>query len=325
MSASGAHRQAQPIRASLGVAAILVFINVLWAASAAAAKLAMGGSAGYPPTGIGPFALAFFRFAPASVLLWAFARIRGETYSIRREDRLSFVLVGLTGITLAYAVFYGGMRLTTATETTLLIAGEPVLLALMAWALLHERIDRRQRAGLAVGFLGVYIVVVQGLAPRSGGNVLGNAIVALSLCFECYSGIIGKRLTRSYPGLTIGSIQMAVGSALLIPLAALELAAHPHLRVGPAALGGIVYLSLFCSAVCYGTWYVVMERHPLSSMAPFLFVQPVMAPVFGYWLQGERLHIWTAIGAAFVMLGVWLVAGSGPRGGPEKSAAEEGP
>jgi drug/metabolite transporter (DMT)-like permease len=320
--------QAQPRRPAahvpLGVVAILILINVLWAASAAAAKIAMGGSAGQPPTGIGPFTLALFRFAPASALLWAMARVRGEQLSMRREDRLSFVLVGLTGITLAYAVFYTGVRLTTATETTLLIAGEPVLLTLMAWALLHERIGRRRQAGLALGFAGVYLVIVRGLVPAGGGNVLGNAVVALSLCFECYSGIIGKRLTQSYPGLMVGSIQMATGSALLVPFAAVELASHPHLHPTAAAIGGVVYLSVFCSAICYGAWYVVMERHPLSSMAPFLFIQPVMAPVFGYWLQGERLHLWTAIGAAFVMAGVWLVAASAPGAARQEARKDHG-
>ncbi len=315
MTASPAESGRHAAHVPVAVVALLVLINVLWAASAAAAKFAMGGEAGQPSTGIGSFTLAFCRFAPASALLWAFARLRGDRIAIQREDRRPFVVIGLTGIALAYATFYGGMRLTTATETTLLIAGEPVLLTLMAWVLLHERIGRRQQSGMALGFFGVYMVVMQGLAPSIGGHVIGNAIVALSLSFECYSGIVGKRLTRAYPGLVVGSLQMAVGSALLIPFAAWEIATGPHPHLSLLAVGGIAYLSIFCSAISYGTWYVIMERHPLSSMAPFLFIQPIMAPVFGYWLLGERLHVWTAIGAAFVLLGVWLVAAAPRRSG----------
>ncbi len=285
---------------------------VLWAGSSIAAKVALGSGSGPSEAKLGPFTLAAVRFGVAGMLLYLFIILRGEWRPVAPSDRRGFLLLGTFGIAMTYAVFYGGMRYTTATETTLLVAAEPVLIAAIARAVLNERLHVTQTAGLLAGFAGVYLIVVRGWMPRIEGSVLANGVVTGALVFEAYSSVVGKRLTSRYPGLMVACLGMLLGAAVLSPFAIAECVTRHAGAPGPREWLAVAYLTIVCSAVCYGIWYSLLRRYPVSSMAAFLFIQPLMGPVFGYIFLNEVLGLWSIAGAVLVMLGVWLVVR--PRG-----------
>ncbi len=294
-------------RVPLGAAALLALINVLWAGSAIPAKIVLGSAALSVPGKVGPYTLAFARFAPAALLLYLTLRLRGQRIRLERRDLPRFFLVGALGIALTYGIFYGGIRGTTASEASLLITAEPILIAFFAALFLHERLHRWQWGGMAAGFAGVYLVVNQGIVPHFSTSAAANAVVAIALCFEVSSGILAKKLVSRYSGLVVVTVEMAVGAMLLLPFAFLEMRSAPGHGLDALSLGSIAYLGLICSFLCYGVWYMLLPRLKLSAMAGFLFIQPVMGPLLGTLILGERLSLWAGIGAALVLSGVWLV------------------
>jgi len=203
---------------------VLGMICVFWAGSSVAAKIALGDGGAAGQGKIGPFTLASLRFGAAGLLLVLLLRTRHELVPIARDDLLRFVLLGALGIAITYAVMYGGLLYTTATETTLLFGAEPVLIALLARLVLGEHLRSAQSVGMMLGLIGVYLVVFRGLAPRFEGTIVANAIVSGSMLFEAYASVLGKRLTGRYPGLMVAAIEMLVGSVLLVPFAVRELA-----------------------------------------------------------------------------------------------------
>ncbi|MGC8667045.1 MAG: DMT family transporter [Chthonomonadales bacterium] len=290
-----------------GAAFTLAAINMLWAASAIAAKAALG--SGAPNShGVGPWTLGVCRFAPAALVFLLYLRITGQLRPMQKEHRRDFLLIGILGLAFTYGIFYGGLRWTSATEGTLLVSAEPVFIALMARAVLHERLTGSQWAGMGIGFAGVYLLVNRGFQPTMSANVLGNIMIAAALCFEAYSGVIGKRLAAYYPGVMVLAIEMLVGSAVMLPWAVWEVCTG---RSGLPSAGGAVgmaYLAIVCTMICYGVWFHWLPKFRLSSMAGFLYIQPVMGPVYGRLFLGERLSLWTCIGGIAVVAGVWLVA-----------------
>jgi len=292
----------------LGSAAALAAACVLWAGSAIAAKVAIGDGAAPAGEKMGPLLLACVRFAVGGLLLLVYQWARRELRPVARADAGRLVSLGALGIALTYAVFYGGMRYTTATETTFLVAAEPILIALLARTLLGERLAAAQAAGLTVGLLGVYVIVFRGLVPRAEGSVVANAVVTVALVFESYSSIVGKELTRRYAGLTVASYGMLIGAAFLAPWAVWETWIRGAWTPGWPEVWAVAYLTVVCSCLCYGIWYSLLKGHSVSSMAGFLFIQPMLGPVYGYVLLGERVSLWTVAGAAAIVGGVWLVA-----------------
>lgn len=289
-----------------GAIAALTLACVLWSAASVAAKIALG-DGGARPGKLDPFVLAAIRFLGGGGVLWATARLRGEWVGVSRKDRLRFVVLGVMGIAVTYALFYGGLVHTTATDTTLLVAAEPVLIALIARVVLREAMGGLRMAGMAAGLAGVWLIVMKGLVPRFEGTVAANMVVTAALLFEAMSSIIGKQLSRAYPALMIAALGMLVGGAALLPFAVYRAAGRVMAMPGWPEIAAVAYLTLVCSALCYGIWYTLLRRYTVSSMAGFLFIQPVMGPILGYVMLGERLGLSSLAGGLLVVLGVSLI------------------
>jgi O-acetylserine/cysteine efflux transporter len=200
------------------------------------------------------------------------------------------------------------MARSTAGEANLIIAAEPIFISFLAVFYLRERLRGAQQAGLLLGFVGLYVIVMRGAVPNFGGAAAANAVMAAALLFECAASIFGKGLANRYPGLFVVAAQFAIGSALTAPLALWEVLSHPPAAVGPAAWFSVAYLSLACSAVGYGVWYWLLPRYNVSAMSGFLFVQPTVGPLLAWLLRGEQMAAPTLVGAVLVLCGVWLVS-----------------
>lgn len=290
---------------SLGALAALIGINLLWSAATVAAKSGL--------SAFDPLTLTTLRFGPAGLILLGLVRTQGKLPKVARQDWFGFVLLAILGIVLTYGVYYTGLQRTTASEAVLLTACEPILIALFARIFLHEYLARQQWIGLWIGLVGIWLIV--------GKGSQGNLLALLALCIETTTSVIAKRLTNLYPGLFVVAIEMLLGSLLLLPGVGWELAHHtPHVSWG--ALGGVLYLSLVCSAIGYGGWFWLMERYPVSILGAFILIQPLFGPLSGWLFRHETLSLRSALGAGFVILGVGLNALRGAKPKPQPLASD---
>ncbi len=179
-------RNVLPLRA----VAPLAFCSVLWAASSVGSKYALMSFA--------PMTLTVLRFLPAGLLLLLLVRMQGSLPKIEREDKPYFFALGLIGIALTYAVFYTGLKQTSASNASLLIACEVILVALCARIFLGERLNRSQWFGMLLGLCGIYVIA---------GDAWGDWVVLLGLCLESAVSVIAKRLTGRYPGLFVVAVE----------------------------------------------------------------------------------------------------------------------
>lgn len=115
------------------------------------------------------------------MLLYLAARIRGEILSVARSDWGRFLFAGAFGIALTYGLYYNGLANTTATESTLVIVSEPILIAFAARILLGERLTRIQELGQGIGFLGVHLIIAQGVVFQLTTGVLANVLIIVAL------------------------------------------------------------------------------------------------------------------------------------------------
>ncbi|MCS6830194.1 MAG: DMT family transporter [Armatimonadota bacterium] len=282
-------------------AALLFLINVLWAAAYPMAKFAISG-------GVPSVTLAWARWAIALLVLPLFARfVLRVPLGLPRHDLLRALALGATALGLVHILVFVGLRYTTAVDATLLLAGEPLVMAVMAVLLLREGMSRRSVLGLVSGFAGVYLLINRGLLPPldNSGTLLGNLLVAASVLVEGTGTVLSRGLTRRYSGIVV-LFWESVGATLALAIPAYLFWASSSVVPAAAALGAVLYLGVVNSAFCYAVWFVLMERHHVGNMGVFIFVQPVFGALMGVlWLK-EPLGVYTAIGSAMVLSGVWL-------------------
>jgi len=284
---------------------LLVGVNLLWAGSSLAAKIALHS--------IPPMTLAFVRFALAALLMYGLALALKIDLRVARRDWGMFWAMGILGLALTYLLQYLGLRLTTVSNAALLHATETVFLSLLAFLFLREAMPKAKVAGIVVGLAGVYLIIANGWhLPALSGLTQGNLLIALALAFEAASSIVGKGLVARYPIHSVVTYQMLSGAIALAPFSAYELtrmASHGHaLTLPPApALWSLAYLILPCTVFGYMVWFTVLDKREAGEMSVFLFIQPVAGAFLGAYFLGDKITAFTVAGAALVLLAVGLV------------------
>jgi drug/metabolite transporter (DMT)-like permease len=283
-------------------ALLLVGINALWGGSSLAAKSAL--------SAVPPFTLAFVRFSLSAVLLYTLAGVLRIDLRVARRDWGLFWAIGALGLALTYLLVYVGLARTTAADSALIHAAEPVFLAVLSVVFLRERMGRPKVLGVVVGFVGVLLVVAREGFRLSGGTI-GDLLIALGLVCESLAIIVSKRLIARYPPLTVLTYQMLTGAVILAPCAAWEGARHGWqlpvgLWSGPVLLS-LLYLILLCTVLAYTVWYGLLDTYAASDLSVFLFVQPIVGAALGVLFQHDPLTPTTIAGAVLVLLALGLL------------------
>lgn len=197
-----------------------------------------------------------------------------------------------------------GLALSTPAVTAILVSTEPLFTALIATALLKERLPWTRGLALAVALGGAWTIAG---APRPGhsGHLWGEAILlASTVCFAAYNAI-SSRLTATVgaPAAT-GAVLVAAWAGSL-PLWALTGATLPTALHLVAALSA-GYLAVVCTGAAYIVWMYAVDRLPVAQVAIFLYLQPVFGAALSFWLAGRGPDAGFYLGAALVLGGVVL-------------------
>jgi O-acetylserine/cysteine efflux transporter len=178
--------------------------------------------------------------------------------------------------------------------------------ALLAWWWLGERFGWRTGVAIAVSFAGVLVLGFDPLVLQRPQAVLLMLTAALFLA-------TGTVLMRPLKGLGMVSQQGWTAIIGILPLLALSAALEPGGFVALRAAswigwGGALYSALFASLLGHGLYYVLVQKHPVAQVTPWLLLSPVLAIALGIVFWGDRPGPQLWIGGAMVLGGVLLIA-----------------
>lgn len=274
--------------AAIGVSVILwsfAYVLSAWALDSGSAAM----------LSVGRFVLALLVLVPLA------ARRRGFLRALR--DPRTIVL-GLTGVTLYYALANIGLLFTSAGTAALVVSLLPVLTALAAIVMIRERLPVRTVVGLVLATLGVGLVAASGFQLDLG--VLLNVLALAS--YAIYTVLLRRDGGKdgAPDALVLATVTAIWGTALLLPWLGWELATGTF--AAPTDLRGvlsIVVLGLVISAPTLVLYNYGAERVPAAISG----VATAAIPALGYGfalLMGEQLDLVKAIGGAIALAGVLL-------------------
>ncbi len=202
---------------------------------------------------------------------------------------------------LAYLAMKRGMNAGTA---AIIMALQPILVATLAPLVGAGPRGRWVWAGLALGFLGVLIVIL-------AGDSLGpSPTIAVMLAFAALLGITAATLFEKWHGFRNdpavgGVVQYLVGFAVLAPVAAAteSLAVVWH----PALLVSLAYLVLANSIISVGLYIALLHRGDATRISALLYLVPPMALLAAWAILGESVTALALGGFALCVLGVYIV------------------
>ena len=264
-----------------------------------------------------PMQLVLARFLPVAVFFVAWLLLapgrRRESALLLRRAPLRIILMGLFGVA-GYNVFLyigqGGIKPGAAALLTTL---SPLFTALLAVRLLREKVPLRRFAGIAVAFVGLYVVVrwgrvgigSLGIAGEDAAWVLITALAPLS--WSLYT-IAGKDLLRRWSPLTVTWLSTIVGFLPFLYFADRAFFAAV-LEMEWTHWIALAHLSVLSTIVGFHIWNTALRSLPATSVASFIYLNPPMAALFGSLFFGEDVTSVFLLGGAVVLAGLWLTQG----------------
>ena len=272
-----------------------VAVTVIWGMSFVSSKTILN-------AGVPPLTMVALRFLLTSAILGALVRIREPHGRVPAKARLTLAASGLVGVTLYFFFESRGIRLTSASHSSLIIATIPVFTVAAESLLYGTRIRWLAAVGIALSVAGTFLLVRGSVAA---GTVAGDLFMfGACLAWVAYN-LLSRDLHRSMSDLAITAWQAIVGTAALVLLALTERRFWVPLTV-PVVLH-LAFLAVFSSAVGNFLYVYGLSRLGPSVVTPFLNLVPVVSAVGGVVLLGERLDAWQIAGGAVVVAGVLLV------------------
>ncbi|MBN2198317.1 MAG: DMT family transporter [Candidatus Aminicenantes bacterium] len=285
----------------LGLTDLMMLVTVvIWALNFSILKLSL-------PFFPSPHAFNILRLLVATAILFAILFFREKSAAVSRSDFLMLALIGVMGNFLYQALFIQGLKWTSATNTSLILATTPVLVALISLLLKHERLPAVAWAGIVISFSGLYLIITRqpGALSLGGPTLKGDALVFVGNVFWTLYTVFSKPLLERISPLKLTAWTMASGTLAYLPLAAPDLG-RMNWRLPLGAWAGLAYSAVFAIVIGFVVWYASVRRVGNSRTAIYGNITPVLTAVSAHIILNERLSGIQAVGAAVILVGVYL-------------------
>ena len=252
-----------------------------------------------------PFLLMGLRFTFVALLLvWWFPIPRGYLKKI--------FFASLIANTIQYSITYTGLDLIDASAAVLLVQTEVPFGVLFAYFMLKEKPTVRALIGIAIAFVGVYILTG---SPNLDGKVLGVSLTIIGSGVWALGQVLVKPLSKEINPLALVAWLGLFSGPILISLSAIfdgntiDYFKNASFESWMIA----IYLGFIMQPITYGCFYYVLKRNPLYKVLPIVTMGiPPTGLLAAIFLLGEEPTKELFIGGVVIIIGVILIVFTKP-------------
>jgi drug/metabolite transporter (DMT)-like permease len=277
----------------------LLITMVLWGGTFIAGRLVV--------QDMGPFAAAFCRFAVASCSLVLL------TYLV--DKRLPWpprrlwwpiLLLGLTGIFAYNVLFFAGLRTVEAGRAALIIALNPVAIALGAAVVFKDSLTRSKLVGIGLSLLGAMLVISDGqpLGLLRGNVGMGELLLLGCVVTWMSYTLLGKVVMAELSPFATTTYACITGALLLLGPALADNLGRGIATASVTTWGGVGYLGILGSAVGFSWYYDGLRQLGPAQAGVFINLVPVFAIALAAFILQETPTSTLLVGGSLVIAGV---------------------
>lgn len=273
-------------------------IYIIWGSTYLAIKFAV--------ESIPPLVVAGVRHLTAGSVLFAWAWIRG--YRPTRAEMKACAVLGAFFFLMGHGSLHWAETRVPSGLSALLVATEPILLAVMGMFVAHDtKFTPINISGLVIGLVGVALLSTDKAAL--GGSYVGAIVILLGTVAWSYGMLYSRNAQMPKDPIARSALPMLFGSFMLLAAAGIsgEFAAVTAAAFTWKATLGLLYLIVFGSIVAFTAYTWLLERTSPVFLATHTYVNPIVAVLLGWMLAGETVNGRVALAGAMVVLSVVLV------------------
>ncbi|WP_299176813.1 EamA family transporter [uncultured Neptuniibacter sp.] len=281
---------------------MLIILSLLW-----------GGSfffVGIAVADLPPLTIVTLRVGLAAITLWCIAFAMGLRPPTSPGIWGALFGMGILNNVIPFALIVWGQTQIASGLASILNAATPIFTVIVAGILLpDERATPLKVAGVAIGFIGVVIMI--GLPTLQGsGSLLAQIAILIATISYAFAGVYGRR----FKAMEINPILTAAGqvTASAIVLLPITLLAEGPLDIagpGPGTWGAIIGLAIFSTAIAYVLYFKILESSGATNLLLVTLLVPISAILLGALFLNESLETEHFVGMLLIALGLSAIDG----------------
>lgn len=258
-----------------------------------------------------PLAALSVRFLISGAIAVLIARALGQTWRLAPAQARAVILFGLCQNALYLGLNFIAMQSVEASLAAIIAASMPLIVALLGWLVLRERIAPLGIAGLVAGFLGVALIMGTRL---SGGADLNGVLLCLggAVALAVATLMVQGASTAGNLLMVVG-LQMLVGSVVLGAISAITETLSVSISAG--FLAAFAYQIAVPGLTATLIWFTLVGRIGTTRAATFHFLNPFFGVAIAAALLGEAVRPLDILGVGIAMAGILAVQLSRTRPG----------
>ncbi len=273
----------------------LIFVGAVWGGAFIFVTLAL--------TDFGPVSIATWRVVLGAATLAVAARLIGQAWPRGAKNWRTIFIVGCLNSAVPFFLISWGQQFISSAESALLVAaGTFVSLLLSHFTSQDERINPARVAGVAIGFVGVMVLVFWDLLEKGTGNLGGQLAVMAAGCSYATSSVVSRRLTH-LPMISTSAATMATACLYLVPLAFLLENPLPPDPSGES-LVALLYLGVVATALAFTVRFFIIRAAGAVFMSQVGYLVPLFGVIWSGLYFADAIELQTAISLGLILLGI---------------------
>src|SRR5713226_10091692 len=255
-----------------------------------------------------PISFVAIRFLIAIIVLTAVSVGRVRLLPRHRTDYVVLAFTGILMFAVNYTLLFWGELYVSSGLAAVLQATIPIFGMIFAhWMLPDEPLRLQKLMGALLALGGVALICMRLLNFSGVLAFWGGVGISLGGACAAFSNVVLKKRAIQIAPAMLAAWQMIFG---VIPLFILGFAVDgnpAHFHWSTMSIFCLLYLAVIGSSLTFLLLYWLMPRMSVTNLQTIALITPPGAIALGWAFGGEKLSAWSLVGAALVLLGVWLI------------------
>ncbi|GAK59191.1 hypothetical protein U27_06168 [Candidatus Vecturithrix granuli] len=256
-----------------------------------------------------PFPAAFLRFAIAAIFLILLTwKMEGGFPRVQKRQLLPLLLLGMTGVFAYNFFFFTGLQLIEAGRASVIVANNPIFIALLSAYFFHEKLTPLKILGILLSVTGAVVVITRGhpLEIFQGGIGAGELLIFGCVVSWVTYSLIGKVVMKDLSPLISVTYSVLIGAALLFIPAYMQGLTRQIVTYPISAWLGLFFLGFFGTVLGFLWFYQGIQHIGPTKAGLFINFVPISAIILSFLILGEPITFSLLVGLILVSTGVYL-------------------
>lgn len=223
------------------------------------------------------------------------------------HTRLILFAQAFCGVFLYRIFTFIGLKFTSAAAGGLITSASPVVVLLLAYFLLREKITLNQIMAIISTVIGLLVINLSAYVSSDGhSSMKGNLLIMAAVFCEALFSILSKAKCKPLSALYRTTVIAIDAFLLLLPFAVYDAVHYDFGKMQLKTFFCIAYYGIFVSFLSYILWFRGIEKVQASNAAVFTSVVPISSTLLSVFLLREHLYLLHMISLVFILTGIWI-------------------